>query len=112
MRRHEPEVLGEFEQLVLLAVLRLEETAYAVTIRREIERRSGRPVSRGAIYVTLGRLSDKGYLESRMGEPTAARGGRAKRLYRVTASGVVALKSCLAALDRMRAGLPAGLREA
>jgi DNA-binding PadR family transcriptional regulator len=109
MRRHEPEILGEFEQLVLLAVLRLGDEAYAVPIRREIERRTGRPVSRGAVYVTLSRLSDKSYLESRMGEPTAERGGRAKRLYRVRPSGVLALKSCLAALDRMRAGLPAGL---
>lgn len=110
MKRREPEALGEFEQLVLLAVLLLEDAAYAVPIRREIERRTGRPVSRGAIYVTLSRLSGKAYLNSRMGEPTAERGGRAKRLYRVRPSGVAVLKRSLAALDRMRAGV-AGLRE-
>src|SRR5262245_51229889 len=112
MKRPELEVLGEFEQLVLLAVLRLEGEAYAVPIRGEIEHRTGRAVSRGAIYVTLRRLSDKGYLDSRMGEPTAERGGRSKRLYRVRPSGVSALKQSLAALDRMRAGVNEGLREA
>ncbi len=105
-------MLGEFEQLVLLAIVRLEGDAYAVSIRGEIERRTRRPVSRGAIYVTLSRLSDKGYLESWMGDPTPERGGRSKRLYRVRPSGVAILKQSLAALDRMRAGLPAGLSEA
>src|SRR5688500_1151222 len=105
MRSREPEPLGEFEQLVLLAVLHLEDEAYAVPIRVEIERRTGRPVSRGAIYVTLSRLSGKGYLESRLGDPTPERGGRAKRLYRAKPVAVAALKRSLAALDRMRAGL-------
>lgn len=111
MKRAETDVLGEFEQLVLLAIARLDGNAYAVSIRAEIERRTGRVVSRGAIYVTLRRLSAKGYLESRMGDPTPERGGRSKRLYRLRPSGVAALKQSLAALDRMRAGLPAGLRE-
>ena len=104
------EPLGEFEQLVLLAVLLLEDAAYAVSVREAIERRTGRPVSRGAIYVTLSRLDDKGYLDSRLGDPTPERGGRAKRLYRVKPVGVAALKLSLGALDRMRAGLR-GLRE-
>jgi DNA-binding PadR family transcriptional regulator len=112
MRRGAAEVLGEFEQLVLLAIARLEGDAYAVSIRREIERRTGRRISRGAIYVTLRRLSAKAFLDSRMGDPTPERGGRSKRLYRLRPSGLLVLEQSLAALDRMRAGLSAGLREA
>ena len=110
MRAKDAEPLGEFEQLVLLAVLLLEDEAYAVKVREAIERRTGRPVSRGATYVTLARLDDKGYLESQLGDPTPERGGRSKRLYRVRPVGVAALKQSLGALDRMRAGLR-GLRE-
>jgi PadR family transcriptional regulator PadR len=105
MKRGGPEILGEFEQIVLLAVLQSKGSAYAVPIRDEIERRTSRPVSRGAIYLTLIRLSRKGYLDSKMGEPTAQRGGRAKRLYKVRPAGLLALKLSLAGLDRMRAGL-------
>jgi PadR family transcriptional regulator, regulatory protein PadR len=74
----QPDFLGEFEQIVLLAVLALGDTAYAVPVRREIRRLTGRDVARGAIYVTLDRLEQKGYLASRLGQPTAERGGRAR----------------------------------
>jgi PadR family transcriptional regulator PadR len=83
--------LGEFEHLVLLALLRLEDRAYGVTARREIETRANREVSIGAVYATLDRLQDKGYVKSFMGEPTAERGGRSKRFFRITAKGVTAL---------------------
>ncbi|MCZ6858498.1 MAG: PadR family transcriptional regulator [Gemmatimonadetes bacterium] len=84
--------LGEFEYVVLLAVMRLGEDAYGVTIRREIEARTDRDVSLGAIYPTLHRLEDKGLVSSYTGEPTATRGGRSKRHFRLEAKGQVALK--------------------
>jgi hypothetical protein len=70
-------VLGEFEQMVLLAVLRLRDDAYGVTIRAEIAKRTGREIARGALHTTLDRLEEKGCLRSRMGDPTPQRGGRA-----------------------------------
>src|SRR3954467_11292118 len=73
--------LGEFEQVVLLAVLRLGDDAYAVSIRDEIAECTGRDVARGSIYITLDRLETKGYLRSRLADPTPERGGRAKRYY-------------------------------
>lgn len=97
--------LGEFEQVVLLAVLRLEEGAYAVPVRREIEKRTRRSVARGALYVTLERLEDKGYLESRLADPTPERGGRAKRFYRVRPAGLAALRQSWAAWRSMWEGL-------
>jgi DNA-binding PadR family transcriptional regulator len=78
--------------MVLLGVLHLGEGAYTVTIRRELEQRSGKRLSRGALYTVLERLEAKGHLASHMGSPTPERGGRAKRFYRVTPSGVKALK--------------------
>jgi DNA-binding PadR family transcriptional regulator len=78
--------------MVLLATLHLEDGAYAVSIRRELEKRTGRRVSRGALYTVLERLESKGLVASRMGEPTAERRGRPKRFFRVTPSGVKALK--------------------
>jgi DNA-binding PadR family transcriptional regulator len=98
--------LGEFEQVVLLAVLRAGEDAYAVTIREEIARRTGRNVSRGALYITLERLEEKGYLRSRLGGATPERGGRPKRFYRVQPSGVTALEASREALERMWRGVP------
>lgn len=97
--------LGEFEQVVLLAVLRLEGAAYAVPVRREIEKRTRRSVTRGALYVTLERLEDKGYLESWLADPTPERGGRAKRFYRVRPAGLAALRQSWAALRSMWEGL-------
>jgi DNA-binding PadR family transcriptional regulator len=100
-----PAYLGEFEHLVLLAVLRLEEAAYGVTVRREIKARTDRDVSIGAIYATLDRLEDKGLVRSRVGPPTPERGGRAKRLFRVTAHGVQSVNEAQRALHRMVQGL-------
>jgi len=102
---------GDFEQLVLLAVLRLRDTAYAVPIRREIEERAGRAPARGAVYVTLERLEEKGYLESWLGEPAAERGGRPRRYYRVRPAGVRALEESWTALRRMWQGLKPPVRE-
>lgn len=98
-------ILGEFEQLVLLAVLRLQGNAYGVTIRREIERQTSRELSRGAVYITLERLEEKGYLASRFADPTPERGGRAKRYYKVKPVGVAALKNSGRALSRLWDGL-------
>jgi PadR family transcriptional regulator, regulatory protein PadR len=101
--------LGEFEQLVLLAVVRLEAAAYAVPVRREIEARTRRRVTRGALYVTLDRLEAKGYVESWLADPTSERGGRAKRYYRVRPAGQAALRDSWTALRSMWEGLdPAG----
>ena len=97
--------LGEFEHVVLLAVLRLEEQAYGVTIRREIEVRTKREVSIGAIYATLDRLEAKGLVRSRAGDPTPERGGRSKRYFRVTAQGVSAVNRTHRALVSLTQGL-------
>ena len=99
------EYLGEFEHIVLLALLRLGDQAYGVTVRQDIEQGCGRDVSIGAIYATLDRLEAKGYVRSRPGEPTPERGGRAKRFFRVTAKGVTAVNRTHDALRRMTAGL-------
>ena len=100
-----PVYFGEFEHIVLLAVLRLGDTAYGVTVRQEIETRTGRDVSLGAIYATLSRLETKGLVKSRAGEPTAERGGRAKRLFRVTAHGLRSVNEAQRVLTRMLDGL-------
>jgi DNA-binding PadR family transcriptional regulator len=84
--------LGEFEQMVLLALMRLGEGAYGVTIRREIEERTGRSVTLGAIYPTLHRLEAKGFVSSYNGEPSATRGGRSKRHFRLEAEGLATLR--------------------
>jgi PadR family transcriptional regulator PadR len=97
--------LGEFEVIVLLAVLHCDGSAMGVEIRDEIERRSGRKVGRGAVYVTLDRLDQKGLLTSRFGSPSPERGGHPRRFFSVTAAGLRGLKQSLATLERMRAGL-------
>src|SRR5215831_6388519 len=97
--------LGEFEHIVLLAVLRLDDQAYGVTVRREIEVRTKREVSIGAIYATLDRLEVKGYVQSRTGDPTPQRGGRSKRFFRVTAQGAAAVNRTQQALRSMIKGL-------
>ena len=103
------EPLGEFEQIVLLAVLRLGDEAYAVTIREEILACTRREVSRGSIYITLDRLETKGFLTSRYGDPTPERGGRAKRFYTLRPRAVQALRENRRALVSMWAGLEATL---
>jgi DNA-binding PadR family transcriptional regulator len=90
--------LGSFEHVVLLAVLHLGEEAYAVSIREEIERRTGGGVARGAVYTTLMRLEGKGMLRSRMGDPTPVRGGRAKRFYALSPAGAASLREARSAL--------------
>jgi len=97
--------LGEFEHIVLLAVLRLDDGAYGVTVRKEIEACIKRIVSIGAIYATLDRLQEKGYVQSRFGDPTPERGGRSKRFFRVTAQGVSAVNRTHRALSRLTEGL-------
>jgi PadR family transcriptional regulator PadR len=99
------EYLGEFEHMVLLAVLRLGDQAYGVTVRREIEARTRREVSIGAIYATLDRLEAKTLVQSRVGDPTPERGGRSKRFFRVTAQGVSAVKHTHRALRSLTEGL-------
>ena len=97
--------LGEFEVVILMAALHLDGDAFGSAILEEIEKRTGRRVSRGSVYITLDRLEDKGLLSSRLGEPSAARGGRPKRLFRVTGAGIKAVKHSLATLARMHKGL-------
>lgn len=97
--------LGEFEHIVVLALLRLEDQAYGVTVRQEIEFRTRREVSIGAVYATLSRLETKGYVKSRRGDPTPERGGRSKRFFRVTAKGVTAVNRTQRALHNMTEGL-------
>jgi len=96
--------LGEFEYAVLLAVLQVE-GAYAVPIRRTLEERTGRLVARGALYTALERLEAKGCLRSRMADPAAERGGRARRYFTVTPEGLRALRSTHAAFANLARGL-------
>lgn len=97
--------LGEFEMLVLAALIRLGTESYGVAIRKEIEARAGRSVAIGALYTTLSRLEDKGYVSSRIGEATAERGGRAKRYYEVEPLGRERLEKSLSALSAMVKGV-------
>jgi PadR family transcriptional regulator, regulatory protein PadR len=97
--------LGEFEQLVMLAVLRLDDEAYGASVRDELKARAERDVSPGAIFTTLERLESRGLVTSRYGEPTAERGGRRKRFYRLSADGRRALARSLNTVKRMARGL-------
>jgi len=106
------DTLGEFEQLVLLAILHLGEDVYGVPIVDEIARRTGREVAPAAVYVTLRRLEEKGMLASWMGESTGERGGKARRYVRVTRAGLERLRASRKALDSMWRGLDIDLRGA
>ncbi len=97
--------LGDFEQLVMLAVLRLDDEAYGTSIRDELKVRAERDVSPGAIFTTLERLESRGLVTSRYGEPTAERGGRSKRFYRLTTDGRRSLARALRTVRRMVQGL-------
>src|SRR5580658_2384131 len=99
--------LGEFELMVLLALMRLGDEAYGVPISREIEERSGREVALGSVYAALERLEEKGLVTSRLGDPTAERGGRAKRFFRMTESGLRDVRQTQCALVKLWSGLPA-----
>ena len=99
------EYLGELEQVILLAVARLDD-AYGMSIRREIEARSGRTVAIGAVYATLERLEDKGFVRSDEKAPAPDRDGRARRFFHLTHAGIDALQ----AANRLQARMWAGLR--
>ena len=101
-------MLGELEQVVMLAVLHLDGEAYGVPIRSEIAERSGRELTLATVYKTLARLEDKGLVASYEGDPTPQRGGRRKRFYDVTPAGRQVLKQSVSALRRMASGLDLG----
>lgn len=103
------EALGEFEQLALLAVAHLADEAYGVRIRREIETRTGRSVSIGALYTGLERLEQKEYLRSAHSDPLPLRGGRSRRHYELTPAGAAALRRSHDVMTRMWAGLESRL---
>ena len=105
------ESIGEFEQLVLLAILRLESKAYGVSIMDEIEHTTGRKARRSAVYVALRRLEDKGFVRSRLGEPRPERGGRARRYFQVEDTGRALLRESRAALLSMWKGIEPELAE-
>jgi PadR family transcriptional regulator PadR len=97
--------LGELEQIVLLAVLRVGDEAYAIPILEQIEAQTGRKIARGALYTALDRLEAKGCLRSRVGEPLPERGGRARRYFTVTPPALRALRQSRRALMRLWRGL-------
>ena len=102
---------GEFEESVLMAILHLGNDTYGVPLRRRLEEVTGRMVSIGALYTTLDRLEQKGFVSSRQSEPTPERGGRSKRYFKVTGLGEMALAEKQAARERIHSGLvlrPAG----
>jgi PadR family transcriptional regulator PadR len=99
------ESIGELEQLVMFAVMRLEDEAYGAMIRQELKDRAERDVSPGAIFTTLERLEARGLVTSRYGDPTPERGGRPKRFYELTPDGRRALARALATVKRMARGL-------
>src|SRR5262247_2950967 len=103
--------LGEFEQLLLLTVLRLGADAFGTQIARELDQRAGRSVSRGALYTSLDRLEDKGLVRWRLAPGTALRDGLPRRVYTVTPAGVAALRASRGTLQRMWRGLENVLRE-
>ena len=103
-------VLGEFEQLVLFAIVRLGDEAYGATIRREIEEKTERRLSISAVYTTLERLEDKGCVRSWLGEPTPARGGRRRKYFALQPLGARALKTAYRAFTGMTEGLERRLK--
>jgi len=105
----DPTYLGELEQIVLLAVMRLGDGAYATPILDEIESQAGRRVARGALYTALDRLEAKGCLRSKLGEPLPERGGRARRYFTVTPAAVRSLKESRLALLRLWRGIESRL---
>ena len=102
-------MLGELEQLVILGVLHAGRDAYGVPVHDEIQRRAGRDLTLGTIYKTLSRLEEKGLVSSRIGEPTAQRGGRRTRCYAVTPAGRRELQASIRTLRSMASGLDVGL---
>ena len=101
--------LGDLEQIVLLALLQLGDEAYGVAVHREIAARTGRDLSLGGIYSTLVRLEEKGFVSTRLGDPTPTRGGRRKKLYAVEPAGREAVRATMSALRSMSRGLAPAL---
>jgi PadR family transcriptional regulator PadR len=99
------EALGNFELMVLLAILRVGEDAYGVPIARELEASGGRDVLLGSVYAALDRLEAKGLVSSRIGDPTSERGGRAKKYFKVTAKGLQEIRETQRTLVRLWRGL-------
>lgn len=97
--------LGEFEQMILLAILQLRDEAFALGVIRELDRRAGRRVSRGALYKTLERLEEKGFVDWKVEATTPDRGGHPRRRFRVTATGITALRITKDALSQLWEGL-------
>lgn len=104
------ESLGEFEQMVLIAILQLSGDVYGVPIVDEIHRRTGRKVADAAVYVALRRLEQRGFITSWMSEPTTERGGKARRCVKISPAGLRALRASRQAMDQMWKGLDASLR--
>jgi DNA-binding PadR family transcriptional regulator len=102
-------MLGELEQLLLLAILRIGDDAYGVPIRDELRACAGRDLALGTIYKTLGRMQSKGFVTARTGSPTPVRGGRRTRCYTVTAAGRRSLRQSVGAIRRLSAGLDVGV---
>jgi PadR family transcriptional regulator, regulatory protein PadR len=102
--------VGEFELYVMLALAHLGDEAYGVTIRREIEARTGRTIAIGAVYATLSRLEDKGLVRFRVSDPQPVQGGRARKYFTLTSAGTRALQHSTAMLARMIAGLSPDLK--
>ena len=100
-----PHYLGEFELQVMLTIIRLGEDAYGVPIAREIERQTGRSVAFGTVYATLERLQNKGFVCSNLGDATPERGGRAKRYFRASATGLRTVRKTKQSLIRLWHGL-------
>ena len=98
--------MGGFELLVLLALIRLGEDAYGVPIADAIEETSGRDVAAGSVYITLGRLEEKGFVVSRLGESTPERGGRAKTYFRITGKGLREVRRAQRTLTALWSGVP------
>jgi DNA-binding PadR family transcriptional regulator len=105
-----PRTIGDFEQLILLALIRLGSDAYGVSIRSEIEARTGRAISPGALYTALDRLETRGFVSSRLGDPTPERGGKRKRLYTVQPTGARELARVYESLRLMASGMRTRLR--
>ena len=100
------EYLGNFEMLLLLALIRLGDNAYGVTIARELEENSGREVILANVYAKLERLEGLGYVTSKLGDPTPQRGGKAKRYFQITASGIREVRNTKQLLTKLWHGLP------
>ncbi len=106
------DTVGEFELYVLIAVAHGDDAAYGVSIRQEIERRTGRTVAIGAVHATLARLEDKGLVRFRVSDPQPVPGGKRRKFFRLTAAGARAVRQSTVMLERMLEGLPGHLRGA